>query len=81
MEEDTFENTPSDEQQSWLVKIVVLPKYLGEFIFDLLGRREVKESYKFIIGYLLLLGVFLLGMGFIAPELLSAILKALFQKW
>lgn len=79
MEENLPKNPPPDDGQSWLYKIVVLPKYLGEFIFDILGRSEASDVSKFILGYMLLAAVLLLLLGMISPDLLQELLHYFFR--
>jgi hypothetical protein len=59
-------------QQSWLYKIVVLPKYLGELIFTIIAKDDASESSKFILGYLLLAALILIIFGIISPETVNA---------
>ena len=68
----TTESNAGKENQSWLFKIVILPKYLGEAIFKLLGWNDIAESSKFILGFMLIAAFALLILGIISPETLKA---------
>lgn len=73
------ESDTSEENQSWLFKLVLLPKYLGEAIFKLLGWHDIAESSKFIIGYMLIAAFALLILGILSPETLKAFFDYFFK--
>lgn len=68
------------EEQSWLLSIVVLPKYLGEFVFTLLNNTTATETSKYLLGYFLLLGAALLVLRIIVPETLTTLLQFIFAQ-
>ena len=74
-----MEEKPANEEQSWLYKIVILPKHLGKAIFDLLGKTETSEPLKFILGYMLLAALILIIVGIISPETVKAFFNYFFQ--
>ena len=73
------EKNSTEEEQSWLFKIVVLPKYLGEAIFSLIGKSEATETSKFILGYMLVAGLALVIIGILSPETLKAFFAYFFN--
>jgi hypothetical protein len=79
VEEKTPESKVAEDEQSWLSKIVILPKCFGEAIFNLLGRSDASEASKFILGYMLIAAVILLILGFISPETLKAFFDTFFK--
>jgi hypothetical protein len=70
----------SQDEQSWLYKIVILPKHFGEAIFNLIGKNNATESSKFILGYMLLAALILLIFGIISPESLQMLFKYFFKQ-
>ena len=72
-------NTPTEEQPSWLSKIVVLPKFIGELIFTILAKDDASEVSKFILGYMILAGVILIILGIVFPETLKALINYLYK--
>ena len=74
-----MEEKPAQDKQNWLYKIVILPKYFGEAIFNLLGKNNTSEGAKFILGYMLLAGLFLLALSIISPESAQALLAFIFK--
>lgn len=72
------ETQPTEDEQSLLYKIVILPKYLGEVIFNLFNRKDITETSKFILGYMLLAAMILLVLGLIAPDTLKAFFNYFF---
>ena len=58
MEKNNPDNKISTDEQSWLYKIVILPKYLGEAIFNLSGKTEarphrIKMTTTFLICFII----------------------------
>ena len=75
----TTKTASDEENQSWLFKIVILPKHLGEIVFGLFGWKEATEASKFILGYMLIAALALLILGIISPEVLKAFFTYFFQ--
>ena len=74
-----MEEKPVPEEQSWLYKIVILPKYLGDAIFSLTGNNEASEPSKFILGYMLLAVLILLIVGIFSPDTVKAFFDYFFK--
>lgn len=71
--------TPNEQEQTWLYRIVVLPKYFGEAIFKLLGRDDASEASKFILGYMLIAAAIVLIVGIISPDTVKAFFETFFS--
>jgi hypothetical protein len=56
--------------------VIVLPKYLGRFIFDLFGRQGVEASSSAIMGWILILLILLLVQGFIQMNAVVNLFKS-----
>ncbi len=72
------ETNSSEEKPSWLLSIVILPKHLGEAIFMLIKKDDASEPSKFILGYLVLLGLIILALSIFSPEVLTTLLQYFF---
>ena len=79
MEEKIPEEKSVNEEQSWLYKIVVLPKYIGELIFTIIAKDDASEPSKFISGYMLLVVLILLIVGIISPDTVKAFFDYFFK--
>jgi len=51
--------------------IIAIPKPLGRFILDLFGRHDSAESSSIIMGWLFIIVVFLIILGFVPLDVIS----------
>ena len=78
-EETKATNTASTaEEQSLLFRIVAFPKYIGQFVFDIIKYSDAADYFKIMVGYGIIIVIILLLMGTITPDALASLWRFFF---
>lgn len=61
-----------------LITILSLPKYLGQFALDLLGRDTTRDSTALVMGWIIVIALLLLAFGIVNVDMLVKLKEAFF---